>query len=251
MRLDHYLALANIGTKKKVREIIYNGEIVLNGTTCLIPATTIDTAIDLVSYQGISLSIKPVYYVLHKPQNCLTVRNSQCYTVFDCLSDVDTDGLFAVGRLDKDTEGLLFLTNDGDFSNQLMAPHHHMPKTYYFLALGTLTAEGKHLIENGMDIGSTTMTKPAQIRVIQEGLYTDLSAQIGPHKMKKIKKQPVDQLAFIGEIIISEGKKHQVKRMLRGVQCPIIYLKRTAIGSYSLPDSLAVGEYIEVEKNLF
>ncbi len=249
MRLDHFLALSQVGTKKKVREIIYNGEITLNGTTCMVPATTIDPSIDCVTHKDISLSMNPVYYVLHKPQNCLTVRDAQCHTVFDCLSEVDTPGLFAVGRLDKDTEGLLFLTNDGDFSNQLMSPHYHMPKTYTFLALGTLTSENKQLLENGMDIGSTSMTKPAQVRVIKEGLYVDLSSEIGSNKMKRIKKQPLDQPAFIGEIIISEGKKHQVKRMLRGVHCPIIYLKRVAIGGYHLPASLALGDYMEIGKD--
>lgn len=248
MRLDHFLALSQVGTKKKVREIIYNGEITLNGITCMIPATTINPSIDCVTHKGVSLSITPVYYVLHKPQNCLTVRDSQFHTVFDCLSEVDTPGLFAVGRLDKDTEGLLFLTNDGAFSNQLMSPHHHISKTYTFLALGSLTSEDKKLLENGMDIGRTSMTKPAQVRVIKEGIYVDLSSEIGLNKMKRIKKQPHNQPAFIGEIIISEGKKHQVKRMLRGVHCPIIYLKRIAIGGYHLPSSLALGEYIKITK---
>ncbi len=248
MRLDHFLALSQVGTKKKVREIIYNGEIILNGTTCMIPATSINPSIDCVTHKGVLLSMTPIYYVLHKPQNCLTVRDSQCHTVFDCLSEVDTPSLFAVGRLDKDTEGLLFLTNDGDFSNQLMSPHHHMPKTYTFLALGSLTSEDKQLLENGMDIGKSSITKPAQVRVIKEGLYKDLSSEIGLDKMKRIKKQPLDQPAFIGEIIICEGKKHQVKRMLRGVHCPIIYLKRIAIGGYHLPTTLALGEYINSTK---
>lgn len=248
MRLDHFLALSQVGTKKKVREIIYNGEITLNGTTCMVPAATINPSIDCIIHKGVSLSMHPVYYVLHKPQNCLTVRDSQCHTVFDCLSEVDTPGLFAVGRLDKDTEGLLFLTNDGDLSNQLMSPNNHTTKTYTFLALGTLTSEDKQLLENGMDIGRTAITKPAQIRVIKKGLYMELSSEIGSTKMKRIKKQPLDQPAFIGEIIISEGKKHQVKRMLRGVHCPIIYLKRVAIGGYHLPTSLALGEYIDITK---
>lgn len=243
MRLDHYLALASVGTKNHIREYIYAGKVTVNGSICLLPATIINTELDSVTYLGTLLSITPVYYVLNKPQNCLTARDPQAFTVFDCLSDINTTGLFAVGRLDKDTEGLIFITNDGNFSNQLMAPDHHISKTYQFLALNTLSSESRSIIENGMDIGDSIMTKPASIRVIKEGLYSDLSYEIGLDKMKRIKKQPKSQVAFLGEIVISEGKKHQVKRMLRGVNCPIIYLKRTAIGDFPLPSNLKLGNY--------
>ncbi len=248
MRLDHFLALANVGTKDKVRGIIYDGEITLNGQICAIPSTAIKPNIDCIEYKGETLSMRPVYYALHKPQGCLTAREPNAITVFDCLSDVDTDGLFAVGRLDKDTEGLIFLTNDGNFSNALMAPENHINKTYQFLSLNELTPEKIRQLETGMDIGDDIVTKPACVRIIKSGLYKDLSQEIGAMKMKKIKKQPDMQTAFIGEIIISEGKKHQVKRMLRGVHCPIIYLKRIAIGDYALPN-IPSGEYLSLSKH--
>lgn len=248
MRLDHFLALASVGTKKKIREYIYAGFITVNNQICCVPATIIDPKTDFVSYQNTRLTTNPVYYILNKPQGCLTAKEQHIPTVFDCLSGINTTGLFAVGRLDKDTEGILILTNDGNFSNQLMAPDHHITKTYQFLALGTLSESDINRIEVGMDIGNAIFTKPAQIRILKKGLYSDLSREIGIEKMKKIKRQPEGQPAFLGELIISEGKKHQVKRMLRGVNCPVIYLKRTAIGRITLPATLKSGCFIQVTK---
>lgn len=249
MRLDHFLALASIGTKKNIRELIYSGAISVNDSICRIPSTTIDTTSDSVSYLGSSLHLSPVYYVLNKPQNCITAREPNTPNVFDCFSDIDTTGLFASGRLDKDTEGLLIITNDGNFSNQLMAPENHISKTYQFLSLGHLSQKEITLLETGMDIGDDIFTKPASVRILKTGYYSDLSKEIGAHKMKRIKKQPANQLAFIGEIIISEGKKHQVKRMLRGVHCPVIYLKRIAIGGFTLPVPLESGAYLQMSKS--
>lgn len=248
MRLDHFLALANVGTKDKVRRIIYDNKISLNGQICGIPSTVINADIDCIEYNGKTLSMRPVYYALNKPQECLTAREPNAVTVFDYLKDVDTNGLFAVGRLDRDTEGLIFLTNDGNFSNALMAPDKHIPKTYRFLALNELTPDKIQVLETGINIGDDIVTKPASVRIIKSGLYKDLSQEIGIEKMKKIKKQPDKQTAFIGEIIISEGKKHQVKRMLRGVHCPIIYLKRIAIGDYLLPN-ISSGAYLSISNH--
>ncbi|MFI3171353.1 MAG: pseudouridine synthase [Eubacteriales bacterium] len=246
MRLDQFLSLASVGTRKKVREYIYAGNVKVNHALCTLPAEIIDENKDVISYNDTIVDITPVYYVLNKPQGHVTARELDRPNVFDCFQDIDTMGLFAVGRLDKDTEGLLIITNDGTFSNDIMAPDNHVEKTYQFLALGKLTTEHIDTLESGIDIGTNTLTKPANVSILQEGLYRDLSRQIGSHKMKKIKKQPEDQAAFIGEITITEGKKHQVKRMLREVGCPIIYLKRTAIGDFELPEDLGSGDYLEI-----
>ncbi len=248
MRLDQFLSQASIGTRKKVKEYIYEGKVTLNGVPCLIPATIIREDIDIICYQNQIVKRCPVYYILNKPQNCITARDIYNYTVFDCLQSVDTKGLFAVGRLDKDTEGLLFLTNDGEFSHTLMNPDHHIEKTYFFLCLGNLSGEEIEELETGTDIGFNSITKPARIHVIKTGLYKDLSQEIGKEKMKDIKKQPDNQIAFLGEITIIEGKKHQVKRMLRKMGCPVIYLKRTAIGTCEIPINLPVGHYMEMSK---
>ncbi len=248
MRLDQFLSLASIGTRKKVREYIYEGKVTLNGVPCLIPATTINEDLDSICYENQIVKACPVYYVLNKPQNCITSRENDNYTVFDCLINVDTNGLFAVGRLDKDTEGLLFLTNDGEFNHILMNPEHHIEKRYFFLSLGSLSMEEIEELENGTDIGFSNKTKPARIHVIKTGLYSDLSKEIGISKMKDINKQADDKVAFLGEITITEGKKHQVKRMLQKMGCPVIYLNRTAIGRYELPKDLETGHYMEVSK---
>lgn len=248
MRLDQFLSLASIGTRKKVKEYIYEGKVTLNGVACLIPATMIQEQVDIIHYQNQIVNRCPVYYVLNKPQNCITARDIHNHTVFDCLKNIDTKGLFAVGRLDKDTEGLLFLTNDGEFNHTLMNPEHHIEKTYFFLCLGKLSTDEIKELESGTDIGVTSLTKPARIHIIKTGLYKDLAEEIGIEKMKNIKKQPDNQIAFLGKITIVEGKKHQVKRMLRKMGCPVIYLKRIAIGRYELPKDMPIGHYLEVSK---
>ena len=245
MRLDHYLALSSIGTKKKVREYIYAGQVTINSALCNIPATEVQDT-DIVCYQGTIISPAPVYYLLHKPQGCITARSTDEPTIFDCFSNIDTTGLFAVGRLDKDTEGLLIVTNDGLLSNQLMAPANHVPKTYFFMSLGILKEEQIQELELGVDIGYHALTTPAQVTLLETGSYMKLANIIGIDKVRQTKKRPTDQQATLGLITIVEGKKHQVKRMLRHVGCPIVYLKRISIGSIVLPKDLPAGSYCEV-----
>ncbi len=240
MRLDHFLALTNIGTKKKVKALIYQGDIEINQRLCTTPAFEIDETQDIITCKGIVLHVCPRYYLLNKPQNCITAREEGKHTVFDCIDD-DNKDLFAVGRLDKDTEGLLIITNDGQLNHKLMNPDYHIPKTYLFLCLGIITPTKITLLESGLDIGNNIMTKPAQFRLISSGLYSDLSVEIGVSKMKRIKTPPVHQTAFLGELVITEGKKHQVKRMMRAINCPIVYLKRTAIGGLAIPKDLSIG----------
>lgn len=243
LRLDQFLSLCSIGTRKKVKEYIYNGTVSINGQICQVPATIIDAKKDTITYQETILQIAPVYYLLNKPQNCICARVPDCFTVFDCLQNLDTTGLFSIGRLDKDTEGLLLLTNDGILNHQLMWPDHHITKTYYFLALGIITPEKIKELESGIAIGPDEVTKPAHFQVIKTGLYDTLASEIGTEKLTPTRKRPPNQQAFIGQLTITEGKKHQVKRMLRHIRCPIVYLKRIAIGSLYLEETMAEGSY--------
>lgn len=248
MRLDRYVSLCALGTRKKVKEYIYAGKVSWNGKVSTVPAQMIDSEKDVIAYEGERILPKVKYFVFHKPQGCVTAREEGVSTVFDYLSPEDREGIFAVGRLDRDTEGLLFLTNDGDFNHSIMFPTKDIEKRYYFLSMGTLTEEDKKMLNSTMDIGANSLTKPAKIEILEAGLLADLLPKIGKSKSRLTKKPPEGQRATIGILTITEGKKHQVKRMLRAVGCPVMYLKRLSVGQFSLPEDLMAGEYRSVTR---
>ena len=163
--------------------------------------------------------------MLHKPMGvvCATKDNIN-KTVLELFDKELQKGLIIVGRLDKDTEGLLFLTTDGEFSHKLMSPKKHVEKTYYFEADGVLMEDDIKKLENGVEIGDDEpITLPAKVSHVQ---LMD----------KKVS----------GRLTITEGRYHQVKRMLQAVGCKVTYLKRFSIGKILLDDSLLPGEYREL-----
>lgn len=246
IRLDKYLAQSFVGTRKTVRQYVFDGKVTVNNVTCNDPAICIDENTDIVKYNNsVVKSHKKVYYMFNKPQDCITARSDGKYkTVLDYFTNVNQEGLFAVGRLDKDTEGLIFLTNDGDFDHQLMDPDGHIPKTYFFWALGTISEEQISKLENGVCIDkSDKLTKPAKLQIVQTGMYSELRDSIKCDKAVSIEKKRVTQPVVAGKITITEGKKHQVRRMLRAIGCYIIYLKRVSIGDVLIDSSLNEGEF--------
>ena len=149
--------------------------------------------------------------------------------------------LHPVGRLDKDTCGLLILTDDGDLDFRIMQPDRHVSKTYFFYAVGDVTDEKIKLLENGIAMyGFTTLS--SEFHLIKEYRIRELEEIIPPFRREKYMKNP-DGHAFSAELTIHEGKKHEVKRMLEAVHCRIFYLRRVSIGRLSLDSSLAEGEY--------
>ncbi len=246
MRLDKYLSESSIGRRKAVRLYVKEGNVKVNGQVVTIPASQIDENSDVIEYlDQIVEHTGNVYYMLHKPAGCITARRDEIdKTVFDYFDEVNTDGLFPVGRLDKDTEGLLFITNDGEFNHQLMYPDKHVDKTYYFWAYGSLTEEQIHQLETGVSIGEDeALTKPAKLEIIKSGLFSSFKEEIEGDNYKKVKKNREVQSVVAGYITISEGRKHQVKRMLRAVGCFVVYLKRISIGEVTLDESLEKGQY--------
>ena len=185
--------------------------------------------------------------MFHKPAGCITARSDPRHkTVLDYFCGVNTSDLFPVGRLDKDTEGLLLLTNDGQFDQSLMHPKFHVAKTYYFYALGFLDETKKDKIENGvMLIGEEKPTKPAKLLIERNGLYEEMKTEIKQIDLKHTPGRPGQEMVT-GFITITEGKKHQVKRMLKAVGCSVVYLKRTAIGNVILDPNLKAGKYREL-----
>ncbi len=173
---------------------------------------------DTVCCQGEILSAGEFgYFMLNKPAGLISATEDPSQqTVIDLFKDEPYKGLYPVGRLDKDTEGLLLITNDGPLGHKLLSPKKHVPKTYYAKLAHELAREDIEALENGVDIGEKNLTLPAKIEVLDEtAVY----------------------------ITITEGKFHQVKRMFESVSNKVLYLKRISMGNLCLDESLGLGEY--------
>ena len=188
------------------------------------------------------------YYMFNKPRGCVTARRDARHrTVMDYFPEELRDVIFPIGRLDRDTEGLLILTDDGMLFNSLMQPKKHVKKTYYFHAQG-IPDEGRlGELSTGVCIyaGSDHITAPALVRIAGHSTLREI---------KHLLSEPDESLATRrgdlptteGYITITEGKKHQVKRMVRYTGAKVLYLRRVAIGDLTLDESLAPGEYREI-----
>lgn len=186
-----------------------------------------------------------LYYMMNKPQGCITARKDTLQkTVMEYFPQELADVLFPVGRLDKDTEGLLLFTNDGQFDQKLMHPKHHAPKKYYLFATGELGSEAIDRIEGGQLLtGEDKPTKGAAMTITERGRYEDFEKRFTSKKRFRDNEFNRNRPVFAATLEIYEGKKHQVKRMMLAEGCRVIYLKRLEIGGVKLDDSLKPGEY--------
>lgn len=184
------------------------------------------------------------YYMLNKPKDTLTAcRDERGAVVMDCFPEGERAGLFPVGRLDRDTEGFLLVTDDGTLSFSLMQPEFHVEKTYYFYALGVLDDEKCRALEAGVPIFENgKRTAPAKIRRLGSTTLREILPYLSG-KDRKVNDRRGDQPVTEATLTITEGKKHQVKRMLKAVRCRVLYLRRIAIGGVTLDPALAPGEY--------
>ena len=258
MRLDKYLAESWVGQRKQVRSLIQQGKVTVNGVVVLEAAYEVEESKDVVQYDQQTIQHPGKRYIMfHKPTGCITARKDESHTtVLDYIQESERPGLFPIGRLDKDTQGLLLLTNDGEYDYQLMNPKHHVKKTYYFWAFGSIHEEEKLKLENGLIIGDESeVTKPATLTIHRSGFYDEFAEEIDgkeeiPHnemgEKKDIKDKVYRKPVVSGYLTITEGKKHQVKRMLRAIGCYVIYLKRLSIGDLTLDENLKPGEYREM-----
>lgn len=226
MRLDKLLAELNYGTRSQVKELIKKKVVSVDGKTVTSPELQIDSDIQQVCVSGKLLVYKKFqYYVMNKPGGVVSAtEDSRERTVISLLPKEARKDLFPVGRLDKDTEGLLILTNDGALSHQLLSPKKHVCKTYLVKLEHALTDKDVIALENGVDIGDEDLTAPAFVSKVHDP-------------------------ATLGEWIhltITEGRFHQVKRMLEAVGNQVLFLKRIRFGALSLDASLSPGEYREL-----
>jgi 16S rRNA pseudouridine516 synthase len=222
MRLDKFLCDMQLGTRSQVKELIKKGNISVNGNIVKAADLKIDENSDDISYMGESLKYQSFYYyMLNKPAGVVTATKDNIdKTVMDLIDGDGRKDLFPVGRLDKDTEGLLLITNDGGLSHKLLSPKKHVAKTYYVECDGKLTNEGMEKLESGIDIGDDKPTLPARVELLSQG---DNSYRI--------------------KLTITEGRFHQIKRMVAAVGGEVTYLKRLSMGTLLLDDNLEKGQY--------
>ena len=188
------------------------------------------------------------YYMFNKPRGCVTARrDAQHKTVMDYFSECDRDILFPVGRLDRDTVGFLLITDDGMLCTRLMRPEGHVEKTYFFVAKGEMSDDNVTRLEGGIDISVRKMakTKPAELEIIERTTLGRVLEYLD-YDNRKIALSRPDLPAFIGKLTITEGKKHQVKRMIRHFGAKVVYLRRISLGGVPLDESLAEGSYREL-----
>lgn len=220
MRLDKFLVECGVGSRSEVKKIISSKKIVVNGTVEKNGARTIDEKKDEIIYLNKKIEYKKYrYYIMYKIAGYITAtEDKKEKTVMELLPVwVNKKDLFPVGRLDKDTEGLLLFTNDGKKAHELTSPKKHVDKKYYVELKNDISEEDIEKLEKGVDIGGY-ITKESKVEKIDS---------------KKI------------YLTISEGKFHQVKKMLIAVKNEVLYLKRESFGKLKLKD-MKPGEVIEI-----
>lgn len=220
IRLDKYLCEMEAGTRSEVKAFIKKGRVTVNRETAKSPEQKVDETKDTVTLDGHSFSYqKYFYYMLHKPAGVVTaVRDHHDQTVLDLLVDAPGKDLSPVGRLDKDTEGLLLITNDGSLAHRLLSPVKHVPKTYLVHTKKPVTSQMCEKLEAGVEIGDETPTAPAKTKLLSD---TDCGLLL----------------------TITEGRFHQVKRMLQAVGNEVVYLKRLSMGALVLDETLSKGSW--------
>lgn len=174
LRLDKYLCEMNIGTRSQVKKELKQGAVTVNGTVVTKPEYKVDEQRDRVIYKGIALEYrKYVYYMLNKPSGVVSATQDNIHgTVTELLKDTGYGDLFPVGRLDRDTEGLLLMTNDGGLAHDLLSPGKHVEKTYDVELEGVLSETDVRQLEQGVDIGEERPTFPARVEILGRSGYT-------------------------------------------------------------------------------
>lgn len=218
IRLDKYLTEMNIGSRSQVKEAAKKGRIRVNGVTETKTDRKVDAETDEITFDGRLIRYQAfVYYMLHKPQGVVTATEDKKHrTVLDLIPDKERKDMFPVGRLDRDTEGLLLITNDGELAHNLLSPKKHVPKQYLVQVDEPFPDTAPRTVSGGMILKDGTKLQPAKL------VFTD-----------EERKEAL--------LTINEGKFHQIKRMTEVFGCHVTYLKRLSMGSLRLDETLACG----------
>ena len=227
-RLDKLIASTGRWSRREVKTLVREGRVLVDGRIAGSAEEKYDAESCRIAVNGEELVLRKYTYVmLHKPAGVLSAtEDGRGRTVLDLLTpELRKIGVFPVGRLDKDTEGLLLITNDGALAHELLSPKKHVAKTYYARIEGKVTAEDVTAFRKGLDIGEKNLTKPAELVILK----SDSESEI--------------------EVTITEGKYHQIKRMFEKMGKKVIYLKRLSMGSLKLDETLATGAYRPLTKS--
>lgn len=221
MRLDRFLSEMGVGSRAEVKKQIRWGKVLVDGKCIRKPESKIEETTAKVTYKGDPVVYQQFsYYMLHKPAGVVSATaDKKEKTVLDLIEGTKRKDLFPVGRLDKDTEGLLLLTNDGELAHRLLSPKKHVDKVYYAKIAGMVNEEDVKIFAEGMEIGEGEMAKPSHLQILCSGEESEI------------------------KLTIQEGKFHQVKRMFHAVGKEVTYLKRLSMGPLTLDETLEKGTY--------
>ncbi|MDF2590183.1 MAG: ribosomal small subunit pseudouridine synthase [Anaerocolumna sp.] len=239
VRLDKYLADVGIGTRSEVKNYIRKGRVQVDGVIVKESDMKINTKTSSVLFDNTRVAYETYeYFMLNKPAGVVSAtRDNVNTTVVELIREGTCKGddsevesfvikdLFPVGRLDKDTEGLLLITNDGDLAHRLLSPKKHVAKIYFAQIKGKVTMDDVRVFKEGIELSEDFTTLPAELKIIEsdEALESDELSEV--------------------EVTIFEGKFHQVKRMFEAVEKEVIYLKRLSMGELVLDKDLNPGEF--------
>ncbi len=224
MRLDKFLSECNIGTRSQIKDLVKKGFVTVNGTVVKKSDIAVNETEDDICFKGTKVNYRKfIYILLNKPGDVVTAtQDKKAKTVMDLINPLPAKDLFPVGRLDKDTTGLLLICNDGELSHRLLSPKYHVDKTYLVGTRDKLTGEDLKKLEEGVDIGDDDITLPAKAFVDEDGFL---------------------------HLTIHEGRYHQVKRMLEAVNNEFVSLERSSFGGLKLPDDMDYGDWRELTED--
>lgn len=273
MRLDKFLADMGVGSRSDLKKAIRKSLVTVNGAVEKDPGAQV-SAEDHICFDGAEIRYaEQQYYMLHKPAGVLSASEDRRQTTVVDLINLNDElvrkDLFPVGRLDKDTEGLLIITNDGPLAHQLLVPKHHIDKTYYAIVTGTITEDDQRAFSRGIRYDEKLTALPATLRVLSTGkTVADLRRELGfTATSERLLRTRLAGPAFIGaeepaditedslvsevEITIQEGKFHQIKKMVKALPGgkEILYLRRITMGALRLDPDLAPGEFRKLRQD--
>ena len=218
MRLDKYLAEMGAGTRSELKKAVRAGRVTINGVKVKDSSIHVGED-DVVSMDGKEIKYERfVYYLMNKPAGVISAtEDPRERTVLDLIGGQQRRGLFPVGRLDKDTEGLLLITNDGELAHRLLSPGRHVDKVYFARLDGPVGERERELFAQGLRVDETLTAMPAVLEILE----------------------PANEV----RVTIREGKFHQVKIIFAAVGREVLYLKRLSMGPLTLDNGLAAGAY--------
>ncbi|MGT2829987.1 pseudouridine synthase [Streptococcus hillyeri] len=223
MRLDKLLTEAGLGSRNDIKKLLKAHQVRVDGEVVTTANLNVDASLQEITVSGRKVTHSPeVYYLMNKPSGVVSARTDREHqTVIDLITETDyREGLYPVGRLDRDTEGLVIITNNGPLGFRMLHPKHHVDKTYYVEVNDKLHADAPAFFEKGIAFLDGTTCKPARLEIISSSSEKSCA-----------------------RVTISEGKFHQVKKMFLAYGVKVTYLKRISFGGFHLEEELEPGSY--------